>query len=386
MRRSALALSLLAGVMGSEAGAQAFPGQASPQPTPTQGIVRAETIAEGFNHPWGLAFLPDGRIMVTERSGEMRIVSRDGQKSAPLTGVPAVVARGQGGLLDIAVDPDFQRNRTIFFSYSEPGEGNTAGTSVARARLAAGDAGLEDVRVIYQQQPKLPGAGHFGSRIVFNRDGTLWVTQGDRQSPSNRQGVQDLTKLQGKIVRINKDGTVPKDNPFVGRADARPEIWSYGHRNVQAAAIHPETGELWSVEHGPRGGDELNNPKPGKNYGWPIICYCVDYSGQKMAENEGTAKEGLEQPVYYWDPVIAPSGMAFYTGDRYPGWKGSLLIGSMGTLSMVRLTMVNGRVTSEQRFLSGVGRVRDIQQGPDGLLYLVTDADNGKLVRVVPAN
>jgi len=372
----ALAVTLLAC---QDAPAQG-PAQASPQPASTSGVVRADVVARGLEHPWALAFLPDGRMLVTERPGRLRIVSMDGTISAPLAGVPAVYARGQGGLLDVALDPAFAQNRLVYLSYAEPGEDNTAGTAVARGRLGA--TGLENVQVIYRQVPKLPGGGHYGSRLVFARDGKLFVTQGDRQV--GRAHVQDLSKGMGKIVRINPDGTVPRDNPFVNRAGARPEIWSYGHRNLQGAALHPETGQLWTVEHGARGGDELNFPQAGKNYGWPVITYGRDYSGASIGE--GREKAGMEQPVYYWDPVIAPSGLIFYTGDALPGWKGSLVIGSMTPGALVRLTMANGRVVKEERYLQELRqRFRDVQQGPDGLIYVVTDHDDGQLLRISPA-
>jgi glucose/arabinose dehydrogenase len=358
--------------------AQSGPAQRSPQPKPTQGLVAVETIASGLEHPWALAFLPDGRILVTERPGRLRIVAPSGRVSEPLDGVPQVQAGGQGGLLDVAVDPEFTENRLVYLSYAEPGEGG-ASTAVARGRL--GEGALENVQVIYRQVPKVEGNGHFGSRLVFAEDGTLFVTQGDRQG--YREQAQDLDSGLGKLVRINPDGSIPKDNPFTGRSGARPEIYSYGHRSMQAAALHPETGRLWTVEHGARGGDELNHPEAGKNYGWPVITYGRDYSGARIGE--GTAKEGMEQPVYYWDPVIAPSGAVWYTGDRYPGWKGSLFVGSMQPGALVRLTVENGRVTSEERHLAELGdRIRDVQQGPDGLLYLVTDEDEGRLLRVVP--
>jgi glucose/arabinose dehydrogenase len=352
----------------------------SPTPASMNGVVRAEPVAQGLEHPWGLAFLPDGQMLVTERPGRLRLVHRDGRLSEPLGGVPQVAARGQGGLLDVALDPRFAENRIVYLSYSEPGASGTAGTAVARGRLAEGR--LEDVRVIYQQQPKVQGPNHFGSRLVFARDGTLFVTQGDRFA--HRDGAQDLSAGFGKIVRINPDGSVPADNPFVGRADARPEMWSYGHRNVQSAALDPATGRLWTVEHGARGGDELNHPEAGKNYGWPVITYGVDYSGAKIGE--GTAKPGMEQPVYFWDPVIAPSGMTFYTGDAYPGWKGSTFIGSLKPGLLVRLTLEAGRVTREERYLGDLGeRIRDVRQGPDGLLYLLTDSSRGRILRVSPA-
>jgi glucose/arabinose dehydrogenase len=357
------------------------PAQRSPTPASMAANIGVETVASGLEHPWGLAFLPDGRILVTERPGRLRIVGRDGRLSDPLAGVPEVAARGQGGLLDVAIDPQFGENRLVYLSFSDPGDGGVSGTAVARGRL--GDAGLENVQVIYRQQPKVRSGGHFGSRLVFSRDGKLFVTQGDRQSSSFRQQAQDLSSGIGKVVRINSDGSIPRDNPFVGRSDARPEIWSYGHRNAQAAALHPETGQLWTVEHGARGGDELNHPEAGKNYGWPTITYGVDYSGGTIGE--GTERAGMEQPVYYWDPVIAPSGMVFYTGDKYPGWKGSAFVGSMSPGALVRLTIDNGRVTREERYLGDLNaRIRDVQQGPDGLLYVVTDAPDGKLLRVVP--
>ena len=357
---------------------QTGPSQRSPTPKPIRGTVTAEPVASGLEHPWALAFLPDGRILVTERPGRLRIVAPSGRVSDPLGGVPKVQAGGQGGLLDVAIDPKFTENRLVYLSYSEPGEGG-AGTAVARGRL--GEAELENVQVIYRQQPKVEGNGHFGSRLVFAEDGTLFVTQGDRQG--YREQAQDLGSGLGKLVRINPDGSIPDDNPFVGRSGARPEIYSYGHRSMQAAALHPETGRLWTVEHGAKGGDELNHPEAGKNYGWPVITYGRDYSGAKIGE--GTAKEGMEQPVYYWDPVIAPSGAVWYTGDRYPGWKGSLFVGSMQPGALVRLTVEDGRVTSEERYLAELGdRIRDVQQGPDGLLYVVTDEDEGRVLRVVP--
>ncbi len=370
-------LAMVSMVTECHAQGQTGAAQRSPQPKPIEGVVTAEIVASDLEHPWALAFLPDGRILVTERPGRLRVVSPTGRVSDPLGGVPTVHAMGQGGLLDVAVDPSFTRNRLIYLSYAEPGEGG-AGTAVARARLGEGE--LEDVRVIYRQQPKVEGNGHFGSRLVCATDGTLFVTQGDRQA--YREQAQNLESGLGKLVRINPDGSIPQDNPFVGQRGARPEIFSYGHRSMQAAALHPETGRLWTVEHGARGGDELNHPEKGKNYGWPVITYGRDYSGAKIGE--GTAKAGMEQPVYYWDPVIAPSGAVWYTGDRYPGWKGSLFVGSMQPGALVRLTVENDEVTSEERYLPDVGRVRDVQQGPDGLLYLVTDENNGRLLRVVP--
>lgn len=354
------------------------PEIASPQPASLEDVVRAETFASGLEHPWALAFMPDGRLLVTERPGRLRIVATDGSLSAPLTGVPAVHAVGQGGLLDVALDPDFATNRMVYLSFAEP-EGGLAGTAVARGTLGA--TGLENVTVIYRQRPKVSGNGHFGSRLVFAQDGKLFITQGERQN--YRERAQDLTQGMGKFMRIHPDGSIPADNPFVGRDDAQPEIWSYGHRNGQAAALDPATGQLWTVEHGARGGDELNHPEKGKNYGWPVITYGRDYSGASIGE--GTAKEGMEQPVYYWDPVIAPSGMTFYTGDAIPGWKGSILIGSLTPGGLVRLELRNGRVVKEERYLGDLReRFRDVQQGPDGFVYAVTDSPTGRVLRIRP--
>ena len=380
-----LEIALIAGIVAGapiltrcQAQAPAGPAPRSPTPESTGG-VRTETVARGLEHPWGLAVLPDGRLLVTERPGRLRIVGRDGKLSRPLTGVPKVHAQGQGGLLDVALDPKFAQNRMVYLSYAEPGDGG-AGTAVARGRLAEG--GLENVRVIYRQHPKVEGGGHYGSRLVFTQDGKLFVTQGDRMN--HREQAQDLSSGIGKIVRINPDGSIPSDNPFVGKSGARPEIWSYGHRNIQAAALHPETGQLWTVEHGARGGDELNRPEAGKNYGWPVITYGVDYSGASIGE--GATKAGMEQPVYYWDPVIAPSGMVFYTGDAVPQWKGSAFIGSMQPGRLVRLTMENGKVAREERYLGDLGEgIRDVQQGPGGELYLLTDNDDGRVLRVTPS-
>ena len=353
-------------------------GQASPQPRGVAAPVKVATVARGLSHPWGIAFLPDGRMLVTERPGRLRIVDKRGKISAPLAGVPGVLAVGQGGLLDVALDPNFAKNRTIYLSFAEP-DGDVAGTAVVSARLT--DTALRDVKVIYRQQPKMPRGGHFGSRLVFRRDGTLFITQGDRMFYSEH--AQDLNSDLGKIMRVNRDGSVPKDNPFVGKSGVQQEIWSYGHRNIQAAALHPATGALWTVEHGARGGDELNHPEAGKNYGWPVISYGREYSGRPIGQGI-TAKAGMEQPVYYWDPVIAPSGMLFYTANVYPGWKGSIFIGSLAPGGLVRLTMnANGRVAKEERYLFDVGdRIRDVEQGPDGLIYLLTDEDDGRILRL----
>ena len=356
-------------------------GQApsSPQPKPVEGALRATTVAKGLEHPWALEILPDGRMLVSERPGRLRVIDRNGRVAEPLAGVPTVVARRQGGLLDIARSPGFAQDRLIYFSFAEEGEGGT-GTAVARAVLA--ERALEKVQVIWRQTPKVKSDNHFGSRLVFGRDGNLFVTLGDRFA--YRDQAQNLATTLGKIVRIQPDGGIPKDNPFVGREGARPEIWSYGHRNVQAATLHPETGQLWTVEHGARGGDELNQPQAGKNYGWPVITYGVDYSGAKIGE--GTSKAGMEQPVYYWDPVIAPSGAVLYTGNLFPQWKGNLLIGSLQPGQLVRLEMTAGRVSNEYRYGGELGaRIRDVQQAPDGAIYLITDENNGRILRIEPA-
>ena len=370
---------LLVGVTACAPGPVQGQAPRSPTPASVNRIVQVQSIAKGLEHPWGLEFLPDKRLLVTERPGRLRLVGADGRVSAPLTGVPEVYASGQGGLLDVAVSPTFAKDRLVYLSFAEAGEGG-AGTAVARGRL--GERGLEDTKVIWRQQPKVGGANHWGSRIVFYRDGTLFVTLGERFNHSER--AQDLSATLGKVVRINPDGSVPRDNPFVDRAGARPEIWSYGHRNVQAAALHPETGQLWTVEHGARGGDELNHPEAGKNYGWPVISYGTHYTYLKIGE--GTAKPGMEQPVYYWDPVIAPSGMVIYTGELFAGWKNNFLIGSLTPGGLVRLVMKDGKVAQEERYLGDLReRIRDVSQAPDGSLYLLTDSRDGQILRITPA-
>ncbi len=343
------------------------------------GALRIATVVEGLEAPWGMAFLPDGRMLVTERPGRLRLVGRDGKLSAPLSGVPAVEAVGQGGLLDVALDPDHAGNGTIYLSYAEPGDG-VSGTAVAAARLTA--SGLEDVRVIFRQVPKVASRHHYGSRLVFARDGRLFITLGERNS--QRDGAQDLGTHFGKIVRIERDGRVPADNPFVGTKGALPEIYSLGHRNVQGAALHPATGELWANEHGPRGGDEVNIVRAGRNYGWPVISYGREYYGPKIGE--GTAKEGMEQPQHYWVPSIATSGMAFYTADALPGWKGSVLVGGLASLELSRLEFgADDKVRHEERIPIGE-RVRDVRQGPDGAVYLLTDEKStSKLLRLSAA-
>ena len=351
---------------------------AAPPPVPAEpGIV---VVATGLEHPWGMAFLPDGRILVTERPGRLRIVERDGRLGAPLAGVPAVDAVNQGGLLDVALDPSFASNKLVYVAYTEPREGGN-GTSVARGVL--NNDRLEQVQVIFRQQPTVSGGHHFGARLVWGRDGRLFITLGDRNTDRDR--AQTLDTDIGKIVRINGDGSIPPDNPFVGRPGARPEIWSYGHRNVQGAALHPATGELWANEHGPKGGDELNRVLPGRNYGWPVISYGVEYSGKTISE-QGTAP-GMEPPVHYWVPSIATSGLMFYTGDRFPEWRGDAFVGGLKSQQLVRLRIDGDRVVQEQRLLRGVvkQRVRDVRQGPDGDIYLLTDEKDGRLLRLEPA-
>jgi glucose/arabinose dehydrogenase len=344
--------------------------------------VIVETVARNLENPWGLAFLPDNRILVTERPGRLRITDANGNLSEPLQGVPRVAARGQGGLLDVAVDPNFAQNRLVYLSFAEDrGEGR-AGTSVARGRLNADGTALEAVQIIFRQEPAHTGPNHWGSRLVFDRDGNLFVTLGDRFDL--RAQAQNPANHLGKIVHIKPDGGAAPGNPFLNREDAKPEIWSLGHRNLQSAALHPTTGELWTVEHGARGGDEVNIPQKGRNYGWPVISYGVDYSGAKIGE--GTKKAGLEQPVYYWDPSIAPSGMAFYTGDKFPAWRGSILVGALAGKLVSRLETNGNRVTGEERMLQQFGeRIRDVRQGPDGLVYLLTDSRNGRILRMKPA-
>jgi len=340
------------------------------------GTVRVETVADGLEHPWALAFLPDGHMLVTERPGRLRIVSRDGRVSDPVAGVPEVFARGQGGLLDVALDPEFAANRLVYLSFAEPGAGG-ASTAVARGRLDG--QSLRDVEVIFRQEPKVSGGNHFGSRLVFARDGTLFVTLGER---FKFEPAQDPGNHLGAIVRIHPDGSVPEDNPFVGRADAKPEIWSYGHRNIQAAALHPETGALWEIEHGPRGGDELNIAEAGRNYGWPLVSWGRHYSGVPIPDPP--SRPDLAQSIYQWTPVIAPSGMIFYTGERFPAWRGDLLVGGLVAEAVVRVRQDGDTIIEAERIDLGA-RIRDVAQGPDGAVYVLTDRDDGALLRLTPA-
>lgn len=360
----------------------AFANQTRAPEQRTNVRMHVEEIAAGLDHPWSIAFLPDARMLVTERPGRMRVVTTDGRVSAPIAGLPDVDARGQGGLLDVTLSPDFSRDRLIYWSYAEPRGDATNGTSVARGRLSDDLARVDDVQVIFRQQPAWRSTGHFGSRLVFDRAGHLFITLGERQLPAPRQLAQDLATDLGKVVRINADGSIPSDNPFVGRANARPEIWSYGHRNVQGADLNPATGELWTIEHGPQGGDELNIPRAGRNYGWPVITYGEDYSGRP--EGEGIAvRAGMEQPIYYWDPVIAPGDMDFYRGDLFP-WRGDILIAALRGEALVRLRIAGERVVGEERVLEGQGRLRDVAEAADGALWVITDATNGRLLRLTP--
>ena len=354
----------------------------APKPAASENWT-TETVAQGLEHPWAIAFLPGGEMLVTERPGRLRVVGPDGEISGPVSGVPEVDNRKQGGLLDVAIAPDFDSSRMIFLSFSEPHDDGTTNTAVARARLSEDRSALEEVEVIFSQYPSVESTGHYGSRIVFQDADTIWVTLGDRQGDPVRKNAQDPANLIGTVARINIDGSVPEDNPFADHDDNAPEIWSYGHRNIQSADTHPETGELWTVEHGPRGGDELNQPEAGKNYGWPTISYGIEYSGGEVYEGR-TEAEGMAQPVYYWDPVIAPSGMTFYDGEVFPEWQGDLFIGGLRSQRVSRLVLEDDRVVAEEWLEIG-HRVRDVVQGPDGHLYLATDEEDGRLMRIVPA-
>jgi len=362
---------LLAPVVGH---AQTYPSSAGP--------LAVETVAGGLDHPWALAFLPDGRMLVTERAGRIRIVAPNGNLSKPVENVPKVFARGQGGMLDIILDRDFARNRIIYFSYAEPFDGGGR-TALARAVLDASEApALSDVKVIFQQVGPPSRSNHFGGRIAQGADGNIFVTTGDHFT--DRDMAQTLDNDIGKVVRITPDGHAPKDNPFVNRAGARAIVWSFGHRNPQGLAINPADGSLWEQEHGARGGDEINIIQPGKNYGWPVVSHGVNYDGTPV----GTGKQeaaGMENPVWHWTPSIAPSGMTFYTGDLFPQWKGSLFNGALRAQFLSRLDIKDGKPANEERLLQALNeRLRDVRQGPDGALYLLTDSSNGRILRVTP--
>jgi len=359
----------------------AFPSQTRAPAVRAQAALPHTVVASGLSHPWGLALLPDGRWLVTERPGRLRIVTAQGAVGAPIQGLPAVDAQGQGGLLDVAVGPTFATDRRIYWSYAEPRQGGN-GTAVARGRLSDDGGRVDEVQVIFRAQPTYAGRLHFGSALAFAPDGTLFVTLGERSDRPMRVQAQRLDSHLGKVIRIHADGSVPHDNPFVGRAGASPEIWSLGHRNVQGAAVGPD-GALWTVEHGARGGDELNRPRAGANHGWPDVAYGVEYSGAPLGQGV-TAREDVEQPVYYWDPVIAPGGAVFYDGALFPEWRGDLLIAALKEKHIARLVIRDGRVVGEERLLTELdARIRDVAVGPDGAVWAITDEDDGKLVRLV---
>jgi glucose/arabinose dehydrogenase len=343
-----------------------------------QASFEVVTVAAGLEHPWGMAFLPNGDVLITERPGRLRLLREGALDPTPIAGVPAVYASGQGGLLDVALDPDFAANGLIYLSYAAAGDGGNS-TRVLRARL--GEGRLEDQQVIFTALPLVNSSKHFGSRLVFDRQGHLFITVGER---GQDERAQDLADLNGAVIRLHPDGSVPQDNPFAGRADARPEIFSYGHRNPQGMAVHPETGAVWTHEHGPRGGDEVNVVRPGVNYGWPVITHGISYAGFPIGEGE--EKPGMAQPLYHWVPSIAPSGMAFYTGDEFPDWRGDLFVGALRDELLARLEIDGERVVAEERLLEGtIGRIRDVETGPDGFLYLLTDESDGGLYRLEPA-
>jgi len=372
----------LLSILGLAAVLAAAPALAQTGDYPSErGSVQVTTLLTGLEHPWALAFLPDQQsLLVTERPGRLRLATLHGELSEPIGGVPAVYARGQGGLLDVALSPDFASDRWVYLSYAEAGDGQYAGTAVGRGRLSADRRRLEDFEVIFRQLPKLSSGLHFGSRLVFDRAGYLFIALGEN---NQRPTAQDLDKLQGKVVRLHPDGRVPRDNPFVGRPGVRPEIWSYGHRNQQGAALNPWTGRLWTHEHGPCGGDEINIPQAGKNYGWPLATHGVNYSFLPIPEARGQTVAGTEAPHYVWEKSPAISGMAFYDGERFPAWRGNLFIGALVGQALIRLELRGDQVVHEERLLERLDeRIRDVRQGPDGYLYVLTDASNGRLLRL----
>ena len=359
----------------------AFAGQTRAPGVRTEAALSHSVVASGLVHPWGLALLPDGQWLVTEKPGRMRVVSAEGRIGEPIAGLPAVAARGQGGLLDVILSPTFAQDRMIYWSYAEPRDGGN-GTAVARGRLSEDLSKVENVQVLFHALPTYDGDKHFGSSLAFAPDGKLFITLGERSDKPMRPQAQDLGSHMGKTIRINADGSIPADNPFVRQAGARPEIWSLGHRNMQGIAVQPGTGAVWTVEHGTRGGDEINLDQAGKNYGWPGVAYGIEYNGSAIPEAV-TAREGTEQPVYYWDPVIAPGGMTFYEGAMFPGWNGNLLVTGLGGKQLARLVLQNNRVVGEERLLTDLNaRIRDVAVGPDGAVWVITDEDDGKLVRL----
>ncbi|MCE5979655.1 PQQ-dependent sugar dehydrogenase [Pseudomonas sp. JR33AA] len=355
---------------------------AAEQRSPSEeGTLIVDTLADGLRNPWALVFLPGGKdMLVTERAGNLRLVNAEGKVGPPISGVPKVWAEGQGGLLDVALSPEFGKDRTVYLSYAEQGSDGKAGTAVGRGQLSEDRARLEDFTVIFRQQPKLSVGNHFGSRLVFDRDGYLFIALGEN---NQRPTAQDLDKLQGKVVRILPDGEVPKDNPFVGKDNVRPEIWSYGHRNQQGAALNPWTGQLWTHEHGPRGGDEINIPKPGKNYGWPIATHGINYSLLPIPEAKGKHVDGMVDPHHVWEKSPGISGMAFYDSPTFKAWDHNLFIGALATQELIRLQLEGDKVVHEERLLGDLkARIRDVRVGPDGYLYVLTDDKDGALLKV----
>ena len=370
--------SFLAGCVMALAGLLALPAPAQTVQSEKHAL-RVVTLVRGLQHPWSIAFLPDGRMLVTERPGRLRIVGRDFKLDPiPVEGLPAVTAAGQGGLLDVVLHPQYAQNGWVYWSYNAEGPGGW-GTALARGKLSG--SRMTDVQVLFSMEPKTRAVHHFGGRIVFDRKGYVYLTLGDRGDMPRAQRMDDHA---GSVIRLHDDGRVPADNPFVGRAGAKPEKFTLGNRNMQGAALHPQTGELWTNEHGPQGGDEVNIMRPGRNYGWPVITYGANYvTGTRIGE--GTVKAGMEQPLHYWVPSIAPSGMAFYAGDAFPGWRGNLLVGALRDEMVVRLELDGEKVVREERLIKGaIGRIRDVRVGPDGLVYLLTDERDGVIARLEP--